>query len=228
MKYAQPFTLLYLLLCTAAVAAQQPIGLDVNANIADLTAALDGPQARISNVTLTCPEGAYAIFTADGTDLGQGNGVLLTTGKALNALGPNDDQRAGNEPTPARLPGDGDLDALSALFGDNTNSIDACVLEMDVVSETDEIVFDYTFGSDEYPEFANDPDRFNDIFALLISGPGITPTPGLGNQRNIAVLPNAAATVVQIDSVNGSFNSEFFRDNTGGLSVEYDGLTGAM
>ncbi|MEL7161709.1 MAG: choice-of-anchor L domain-containing protein, partial [Bacteroidota bacterium] len=70
-----------------------------------------------------------------------------------------------------------------------------------------------------------DPDRFNDIFALLLSGPGITPTPGLGNQRNIAVLPNAASTTVQIDSVNGTFNGEFFRDNTGGPSVEYDGLT---
>jgi len=219
-----PLLLLSCLLCSASpLFAQQPISLEVSPSVADLTVALDGPQARISNVTLSCPEGAYALFASDNTDLGQARGVLLTTGKALNAVGPNGAPSIGNDPTPARLPGDLDLDALSTLFGDNTESIDACVLEMDVVSETGEIVFDYTFGSDEYPEFANDPDRFNDIFALLISGPGISGE--VNGKQNIAVLPNPAATTVQIDSVNATFNSGFFRDNTNGLSLEYDGLT---
>ncbi|MEM1358097.1 MAG: choice-of-anchor L domain-containing protein, partial [Bacteroidota bacterium] len=223
--------LLLSLLClfgsVSSLFAQQPISLAADPSVAEVAAALDGPQARISNVTLNCPQGAYALFDGDATDLGQNLGVLLTTGSALNAIGPNVDPSLGNDPVPETFPGDADLDALSVLFGENASSLDACVIEMDVVSETDELVFDYTFGSDEYPEFANNPDRFNDIFALLISGPGITGDPGLNGQQNIAVLPNAAETVVQIDSVNGSFNSAFFRDNTNGLSLEYDGLTTA-
>lgn len=219
------------LLCLAGgispLFAQQPISLEADPSVAAVTAALDGPQARISNVTINCPEGSYALFDGDATDLGQSLGVLLTTGSALGAIGPNVDPSLGNDPVPETFPGDADLDALSVIFGENASSLDACVIEMDVVSETDELVFDYTFGSDEYPEFANNPDRFNDIFALLISGPGITGDPGLNGQKNIAVLPNAAETIVQIDSVNGTFNSAFFRDNTNGQSLEYDGLTTA-
>ncbi|MEM9836892.1 MAG: choice-of-anchor L domain-containing protein, partial [Bacteroidota bacterium] len=65
----------------------------------------------------------------------------------------------------------------------------------------------------------------NDIFAFFISGPGIVGDPALDNQRNIAILPNAEQTVVEINSVNNDTNFEYFRNNQIGQSVEYDGLT---
>lgn len=202
-----------------------PLSLDVDVDANDLLSALTGPQARISNIVLNCPEGAFGVFNGSATDLGQDRGVLLTNGQAVNAIGPNSGGSAGSFPGAASSPGDIDLDSLSSILGSFRASQDACILEMDVVSETDELIFDYTFGSDEYPEFINDAGGFNDIFAFFISGPGIVGDVRLNGQRNIAVLPNDAQTVVQIDSVNSFFNNDFYRDNRLGQSIEYDGLT---
>ncbi|MEL6142783.1 MAG: choice-of-anchor L domain-containing protein, partial [Bacteroidota bacterium] len=66
---------------------------------------------------------------------------------------------------------------------------------------------------------------FNDVFAFFISGPGIVGDPALDNQINIAVLPNSAETIVQIDSVNNNVNTNYYRSNQFGQSVQYDGLT---
>ena len=201
-----------------------PLALDTDVDANDLAASLTGPQARISNIVLNCPEGAYAVFNGTGTDLGLQRGVLLTSGEAINAIGPNSGPSAGSFGGPSG-PGDANLDSLSSILGAFRASEDACILEMDVVSETDELIFDYTFGSDEYPEFTNDLNSFNDIFAFFISGPGIDGDVRLDNQRNIAVLPNDAETVVQIDSVNSFFNNDYYRNNRLGQSLEYDGLT---
>ena len=202
-----------------------PITVDDNVEIDQLRSALSGPQARISNLVLNCPDGAYGVFGGAQTDLGQNRGVLLTTGRAVNAIGPNSGGSVGSSPFNPSLPGDADLDSLSSILGSFRASQDACVLEMDVVTETDELVFDYTFGSDEYPEFANSENSFNDIFAFFISGPGIDGEVQLDGQLNIATLPNALGTVVQIDSVNSQFNNDYYRDNRLGQSIEYDGLT---
>jgi gliding motility-associated-like protein len=199
-----------------------PLAIDANVEVNDLAAALTGPQARISNVTLNCPDGAFAVFNGTNTDLGLDRGVLLTNGSALDAVGPNS---GGGTSTGLGAPGDFDLDSLSSILGALSISQDACILEMDVVSETDELIFDYTFGSEEYPEFTNDPGSFNDIFAFFISGPGIVGDARLNGQANIALLPNAAGTVVQIDSVSSFFNNDYYRNNRLGQSIEYDGLT---
>ncbi|MEM7574868.1 MAG: choice-of-anchor L domain-containing protein [Bacteroidota bacterium] len=204
----------------------QPVTVDVGVAESELIDALTGPQAQVSNVTLNCSPTSYGVFNALGSDLGLEEGVLLTTGGAQVAIGPNDspsDQEEVDEPFNA---GDPDLDSLNVIFGGDPilrASEDACVLEFDVFVNTEELVFEYIFGSEEYPEFTDSD--FNDIFAFLISGDGITGVPALNNQENIAVLPNDDATPVQILSVNNELNWEFYRNNEVGLSVQYDGLT---
>ncbi len=201
----------------------QPIQVDTAVTAAQLGEAIRGPGTVISNVTLTCPEGQYGVFLGDDSDLGLPSGVLLTTGSAKGAIGPNSSTDLGRTQLVQQGPGDLDLEALGALLGDNTESFDACVLELDVVVDTDELVFDYTFGSDEYPEFVDN--QVNDIFAFFISGPGIDGPMELGGQENIAVLDNDQNTTVQIDSINDNFNNQYYRNNSLGQSVEYDGLT---
>jgi len=208
----------------AACNTAQPISVDTSVNATTIAEAIRGPGTVISNVTLTCPSGAYGVFSGTGSDLGLETGVLLTTGRAAGAVGPNitgDLGELGSLSDPA--PGDLDLDALGTLLGETAASQDACVLELDVVVDTDELIFDYTFGSDEYPEFVDN--EVNDIFAFFISGPGIDGEVALDNQQNIAVLPNGRGTVVQIDSINSGANNEYYRNNVLGQSVEYDGLT---
>ena len=180
---------------------------------------LSSTQAIVSFDTLICQNNATGLFfNGDQTDLGLNKGILLTTGSSLAALGPNNLGSAG---TTLGAPGDLDLDILSTLQGNSQPSYDACILELDVFANTDEISFEYIFGSEEYLEFVGS--NFNDIFAFLISGPGITGIPQIQNQDNMAILPGG--TPVEINSVNYQENWEYFRNNTGGTSIQYDGLT---
>ncbi|PSR12265.1 MAG: hypothetical protein DA408_05155 [Bacteroidetes bacterium] len=201
-----------------------PISVDATASAQAIITALSTPQTQATITHIDCGAGAYGTFAAgDNTDLGLRQGLLLTTGELRYAPGPNFSPGDGNIFT-ADLgsPGDVDLDTLSTLFGNGTRSQDACVIELDVFANTNELAFEYIFGSEEYPEFANDD--YNDIFAFLISGPGIAGLPALNNQLNIATLPGTN-TFVEINSVNNLNNWEYYRNNEVGLSLQYDGLT---
>ncbi len=195
------------------------ITIDDNITDQDIIDNVSTPQTLVTVDTIICAQGAYGTFTGDNTELGLEKGLVLTCGSALNALGPN---TATGVSTINNTPGDSDLDYLSTQTGGGNLSNDACIVELDVFVATDELVFEYVFGSDEYPEWVNS--SFNDIFAFLISGPGITGDVNIANQENIAVLPGTN-TPVQINSVNNFNNWEYYRNNEAGISLEYDGLT---
>ncbi len=197
-----------------------PFGVDDQVGEEQIVDFISTPQTTVTVDKIICPEGAYGTFEAgDDSDLGLSKGLLLTTGDVFNALGPNSNDGITTEQF---APGDSDLDYLSNLFGDSIASEDACIVELSVFAATNELTFEYVFGSEEYPEWVNQ--GFNDIFAFLISGPGIAGDANIGNQLNIATLP-AIGTPIQINSVNNNDNWQFYRDNQEGQSVEYDGLT---
>ncbi len=177
------------------------------------------PSVLIENPVLNCPGGAFGIFESNGlTTVGIEEGIILTTGLAKNAEGPNNSDGFNDGVDFADAPGDIQLDTLPS----NTTmqvSEDACVLEFDVFAATDELVFDYVFGSEEYPEFAPPNEVFNDVFAFFITGPGI-PEP-----LNIATLPIAGNPPASINNINPVTNSEFYIDNIAGKSLQYDGYT---
>ena len=196
-----------------------PLTVDDNITEELLVDALTTSQTVITVDRIDCPDGALGTFVAgDDSDLGLNKGIILTTGLAANAVGPNlvDDIEETHG-----APGDADLDYFSSLTGGSLSE-DACVVELDVFVATDELRFEYIFGSEEYPEFVGG--IFNDIFALLVKGPGIAGDPNIDNQQNVAIIPNTN-TFVEINSVNSAQNWEYFRNNENGTSVQYDGLT---
>ncbi len=196
------------------------ITVDDQADTSVIVDYLNTAYAQTTIDTIICDNGSYGSFTAsDNTGLGIKRGLILTTGSAINAIGPNDASGLGDD---LSLPGDADLDNLSVLLGNGTLSQDACVVELDVYAYSNKLSFEYIFGSEEYKEFVNTD--YNDIFAFLVSGPGITGVPQLNNQQNIAVIPNTN-TPVQINSVNQTTNWQYYRNNELGQSVQYDGLT---
>ncbi len=196
------------------------ITVDDQADTSVIVDYLNTAYAQTTIDTIICDNASYGSFLAsDKTGLGIKKGLILTTGNALNAIGPNDNFGLG---ALVGTPGDQDLDSLSILLGNGTLSQDACVVELDVYAYSDKLSFEYIFGSEEYKEYVNS--NFNDIFAFLVSGPGITGVPQLNNQQNIAVLPNTN-TPVQINSVNQETNWQYYRNNDLGQSVQYDGLT---
>lgn len=194
------------------------IEVDASATPEQIVQSVVGGQTLITITDINCQDGAAGIFHAgDNTDLGLSQGLLLSTGLASEAANPGTffaSEGLGS-------PGDPDLDYLSEQSGNGSLSNDACIVEMDVFAATDELTFEYIFGSEEYPEYVES--SFNDIFAFLVSGPGIVGDPNIGNQQNVAVLPNG--TFIEINSVNGSENYYYYRNNENGLSVAYDGLT---
>lgn len=184
----------------------------------DIIDAVASPQTVISNVLINCPDGAYGTFVADNSDLGLEKGLVLSSGQVSEMANPANFFASSINGSP----GDSDLDYFSNQSG-GAASQDACVVEMDVFAATDELTFEYVFGSEEYPNFVNS--TFNDIFAFLISGPGINGDVNIANQLNIATLPDGNNTLVEINSVNFENNWEYYRNNELGQSVVYGGLT---
>jgi len=202
---------------------EEPVPITVNDNLTDelLVDVLTTSQTIVNIDSIICPEGGLGTFIAgDNTDLGLENGIILSSGLATNAVGPNNQGAIGFT---HGSPGDSDLDFFSSLNNGNLSQ-DACVIELDVFAATDELRFEYIFGSEEYPEFVFNPGGFNDIFALLVKGPGIIGDPAIDNQQNVAVIPGTNE-FVEINTVNPELNWEFFRNNINGASVQYDGLT---
>ncbi|MBL7825725.1 MAG: choice-of-anchor L domain-containing protein [Saprospiraceae bacterium] len=209
--------------------APQQIQIDTAAAALDIEGAVSTGGAMVTVTSINCPQGGLGTFTypSDNNDLQLEKGLLLTSGQALNALGPNDFGGLGtqNDPLFADDPGDADLQYLSDAFGGGSTTYDVCSVELDVFAGTNEVVFEYVFGSEEYPEFVWSTGGYNDIFAFLVSGPGIVGDPLLTNSAlNIATLPTTG-TLVQIDSVNNQVNWQYYRNNEISQSLQYDGLT---
>lgn len=183
--------------------------------------AVSTPATTVTVTNINCADVAYGTFNyaTDDTELGLTKGLILTSGAAMLVVGPNFQTNAGLD---NGFEGDNDLDYLSQQQGGSL-SFNACIVELDVFAATDELSFEYVFGSDEYPEFVGT--GFNDIFAFFVSGPGIVGDPNLTNSaKNIAIIPNTTAPVT-INSVNNNLNWQFYRNNEIGQSLQYDGLT---
>ncbi len=203
-------------------APYEAISIEKNVTLQDIADAIAAPGAVVTVKDISkCPYGAYGTFAfdSDNNELGLRRGLVLTSGLVDFIPGPNDDSGA---TYPHQTPGDPDLDYLSVIQGNGLPSEDACVIELDVFVASDELAFEYVFGSEEYPEYANS--LYNDIFAFFASGPGIVGDPNLGGAVNIAVLPGNN-TPVQINSVNNIINWEYYRNTEISQTLQYDGFT---
>ncbi|RME94618.1 MAG: hypothetical protein D6772_14330, partial [Bacteroidetes bacterium] len=200
-----------------------PPSLTVQPDWATLSRGLESASAPLTLVNLRCDSAAYGWLTAgERSELGLEEGLLLSTGQAAYALGPNDSDGFANFFSADRgQVGDADLDSLALHRGSGFLSQDACVLELEVSPNSNILEFAYVFGSEEYPEYVLQ--EYNDIFAFLVAGPGITGPEWLNDQINIATLPDG--TAVEINSVNNQVNWPYFRNNSNGQGIQYDGLT---
>jgi len=196
-----------LALCVANANAQLTVT-DSLSNL-DVATYLEGLNVSILNVTVNCPGSAFGHFSGT-SEMQIEGGLVLTSGSADLVAGPVSSFATGylNEP------GDADLEAS---LGGGMPTWDACVLEFDCIPLGDTLLFNFSFGSEEYQEFVGS--SFNDVFAIYLTGPGF-PTP-----TNVAALPDG--TPVAINNVNAGLNGTYFVDNEAGAgqNVAYDGFT---
>lgn len=201
----------------SAQRAQAQLTVSPQTNIQELAAAITGPGVHISNVVIDCHGQGYGEFNYTGSALGLDAGVLLTTGKIANAVGPN------NSEEKTHSQGTSGNSLLNSVTGRTT--YDACRLEFDVIPGGDTLRFNFAFASEEYNEWVGS--QYNDVFGFFISGPGIVGDPGIGNQKNIALVPGTNQAVT-INNVNNGSNQAYFMDNAGGQHIQYDGITRGM
>jgi len=172
---------------------------------------LAGPNVVISNATLSGSAQASGSFNGANSNIGMNSGVILSSGDVNNAPGPNNTAGTGDNL------GTGGTAQMDGLAGVATQ--DAITLQFDFAVQSDFIQFQYIFASEEYPEYAPpNSSAFNDVFAFFISGPGIT------GEENIALVPGTTNPVT-INNINAITNNQYYIDNAGGATVQYDAWT---
>lgn len=178
-------------------------------NGATLVSTILGGGISVSNISYSGSATSAGTFT-DGVASGIGiqSGILLTSGTAAGAVGPNTvDGYTGIVGTG----GDANLNSLIPGY----TTYDATILEFDFTTAGGDLFFNYVFASDEYNEYANT--SFNDVFGFFLDG------------TNIALIPGTS-TPVSINNVNMVDNPTSYNNNdlsNGGpfYDLQYDGFT---
>ncbi len=179
----------------------------IGSGITVSNATYNGSTALISSNQI----GTFMTHGTATTQLGLTAGILMTSGKASIAIGPNNKTGAG---LITNGPADPDLNIISSAI-----THDKAVLEFDFIPQSDTVRFRYVFGSEEFLEFCN---QFNDAFGFFLSGPGITGTFS-NNSINIALMPGTN-NYVTINNICNNPNSRW--DNPPNApNFQYDALT---
>jgi len=172
-----------------------------------------------SSVITTDQVGSFETIGNAILQLGLNSGVLMTSGKASIAVGPNNLTGAG---TNTGEPGDPDLNIMTQPY----LTEDKAVIEFDFIPQFDTIKFRYVFGSEEFYEWCNN--SYNDAFGFFLSGPGIT-GPYSNNSVNIAIMPDGVTPVtinnLCADPSSNWVNPTYNPPGSGGLYFQYDGMT---
>ncbi len=209
---------MHALAAVAAVAicghATAQLTVNPQTDLQQLARTITGPGVSISNPQINCHGQGFGQFQYAGSVLGIDEGILLTTGTINNALGPNNVE---NKTFVQNFPGSAILNQVSGK-----TTYDACMFQFDVIPGGDNLRFDFVFGSEEYNEYVGS--QYNDVFGFFISGPGITGDPGIGSDKNIALVPGTNQAVT-INNVNNGSNASRYFDNAGGQYLQYDGIT---
>ncbi len=113
-------------------------------------------------------------FSAANTDFPFDQGIILSTGRAVDAAGGNIGQ---NTSGIAEWRGDADLSRVT----NRQELFNASFIQFDFVPLTNQISFNFIFASEEY--FGDFQCNFSDVFAFILTDPN-------GISNNLAIVPN--------------------------------------
>lgn len=156
---------------------------------------INSPCANVSNFSVSGgnfgSQQSFGYFTANGSNFPFADGVVLSTGKAVSASGPNNSILSDGDTS---WSGDDDLENALGV----SNSINATVLEFDFISLSNKISFDYIFSSEQYlTDPRSNQCNFTDGFAFLLKEVGST-----NAYQNLALIPNTTIPV-RVNTVRG-------------------------
>ena len=165
---------------------------------------------------------SYGFFDATGTTFPFQSGVVLSTGRLNNVPGPNTTLSDDDAPNWS-----GDVDLEQAL--NETNTINATILEFDFTAVAQQVSFKYLFASEEYQEGNANTCQFSDLFGFLIRP--------INEQQyqNIALVPNTQ-TPVKVTTVHSGIpnacepiNETYFGSwNGADVPINFNGQTAVL
>ena len=206
------------LIAASILAASSAQSLVVDSTTTDgdaLTSAILGSGITVGSSTYVGDSNQSGFFS-DGLSSGIGidSGIILTTGNANQAAGPNTSDSMSVNTTSG-----GDADLSAQVGGASTN--DTASLTFDFVSDGGDLFFNFVFASEEYNEYVNS--SFNDTFGFFVDG------------VNVALAPDGQA--VSVNNVNcgnplagagpncDSYNNNDISDGGPFFDIAYDGFT---
>ncbi|MBD2742567.1 choice-of-anchor L domain-containing protein [Coleofasciculus sp. FACHB-1120] len=170
-----------------------------NNNTNALLNSLLGDTTGLSNfsITTTGDAAAFGLFSDD--PFGLKDGIVLSTGKVTDVVGPNNSpsQSTGFGPGGS----DGDLAQLDISF--------------DAGATVDKLFFQYVFGSEEFLEFGGS--SFNDSFELLLNGVNLAKL----NDGKTVTINN----LVPVQDDLSSANPDYINNPAGSPGTQLDGYT---
>lgn len=149
----------------------------------DLVNAIVGSGITVTpgSISYTGESAASGTFT-NGGNIGIASGILLTTGNATGAVGPNNT---------GAYDGDGVASSLGFSF----------------TSSGGDLFFDYVFASEEYNEYVNS--AFNDTFSFLLDGVNIALIPSTVTAVSINNVNLELNSAYYRNNSPGSFDTQY-------------------
>ena len=231
-RFLNLLVIVFLLGLTSNLSAQQmmTISSDVSPDFLVRKILLDGSEnLSVSNVAFTGHPLSVGAFENKSMYYLLKKGIILSTGRVEDALGPNN---ANNTGYSMHVPGNDQLERIAT-----GETFDAAILSFDFTPVSDSISFNFIFASEEYPEYVNK--QVNDIFAFFLEHIES------GKVVNLAVFGNKKETV-NVDNINARKNADLYIDNADwdpynimkwvddpgrgelALTYQYDGFTTLM
>ncbi|MAL59984.1 MAG: iron-regulated protein FrpC, partial [Flavobacteriaceae bacterium] len=186
---------------------------------------------------------SWGYFNANGTGFPFAEGIILSSGFAKEAEGPNNTSSQSGNGTDWE--GDDDLKVLlDNQSGDNEPTNNATVFQFSFTPIIANISFDFIFASEEYENEFECDSQFRDGFAFLLRGPGIPNSSGTAyGGINIAAVPGSINVPVSTLSIHSNtftcgteifgvnFFPEFYVSNWAGNNmneIQFDGYTESL
>lgn len=214
--------LLLILLLLSTIGFSQPITVSATSyTVPQLVnnVLINSPCVSATNITWSTgsnfgSSNGIGFFQNSNPNFPMNSGVILSTGNAMNAPGPNTSTL--NDGSLA-WPGDTDLEATLAASGIPMVSKNASVLEFDFTPLSPNFSFDFVFASEEYGNFQC---HYSDAFAFLLTNMNT------GVTTNLAVVPSTTLPIsvvtirdFQYNSSCPSANQQYFGAFNGGSGI---------
>ncbi|MCB4809167.1 T9SS type B sorting domain-containing protein [Tamlana sp. 62-3] len=165
---------------------------------------------------------SFGYFDANNSSFPFANGIVLSTGKLTNVQGPNTSL---SDDDATNWTGDSDLETIL----NETNTLNATIIEFEFKSVASQISFNYVFASEEYQENNSSTCQYSDLFGFLIKEKNAT------YFTNIALVPNTQ-TPVKVTTVHPEIpnscsaqNESYFGSwNDASAPINFNGQTAVL